>query len=68
MRPMTESDAVRIAQRACAERRIRWEEPYRATRGLRSWRILMPSDRRGGNTMILVSRTSGIARVHRYGR
>jgi hypothetical protein len=66
--PISESEAVQIAQRACADRNIEWEEPYRAYKGLRSWRILTPSDRRGGNTMILVSRKSGTVRLHRYGR
>jgi hypothetical protein len=66
--PISESEAVRIAQQACADQHIRWEEPHRTTKGLRSWRILTPSDRRGGNTMIIVSRKSGMVRLHRYGK
>jgi hypothetical protein len=59
---------VRIAQDACAERGIAWREPHRAKKGWRNWRVWMPSDRRGGNAVVIVSRASGTAKVHFYAR
>ena len=65
---VTEADAVRIAQEACAERGIAWREPYRINRGWRNWRVWMPSDQRGGNATVIISRISGEAKVHFYAR
>jgi len=64
----SESDALRIAQEVCAQHEIPWLEPHTVTRGWRWWRVRTPSDQRGGNAIILVSRKTGIARVRRYSR
>jgi hypothetical protein len=63
-----ESEAVRIAHQALAERGIEWDEPHRVKKGWRNWRILTPSNRRGGNSEIKVSRKTGAAKVRRYVR
>jgi hypothetical protein len=65
---ISESEAVRIAKQACAEKSLRWREPYRVKTGWRSWTILMPSNVLGGNAVISVSKNSGEAKVRYYAR
>jgi hypothetical protein len=65
---VTESDAVRIAQEECSRLGIEWRDPYPVKKGWRRWRVYMPSDVKGGNATILVSRTTGVVRVRYYDR
>ena len=65
---ISEAEAVRIAEEACVERGIAWREPYRVKRGWRSWSVRMPSNMRGGNAVIAVSRKTGQAKVRFYAR
>ena len=45
---ITESDAVRLAQDECSRLGVQWREPFRVKKGWRWWRILTPSNVRGG--------------------
>lgn len=65
---ISESQAVEIAKQACAERGIRRHEPYRAKRGWLRWTVMMPSNVRGGNAVIYVSKKDGQAKVRYYER
>lgn len=63
-----ESEVVKIAQQACHDRSIQWREPYRVKEKWRSWRVDMPSNQRGGNAVIYVSKKSREAKVRYYPR
>lgn len=65
---ISEADAVRIAQEECARRGIDWREPYKITKGWRRWQVSMPSNQRGGNATIFVSRTTGVVKMRYYAR
>jgi hypothetical protein len=65
---MSETEVVRIAQQACAERDLPWLEPYRVKRGWRWWKVMTPSKRKGGNSIIYVHRRTGTAKVRHYDR
>jgi hypothetical protein len=63
----TEADALRLAEDECARRHLAWDHP-RVKRGWLRWRVYTPSDRRGGNTVVYVSRKNGSVRVRHYRR
>lgn len=65
---MSETQVVRIAQDALSERALPWREPYSVKKGWRWWRVMTPSDRRGGNSVIYVHRRTGEAKVRYYDR
>jgi hypothetical protein len=65
---LSESEVVAIAKEACLDQVIRWREPYSVRQRWRSWRVLMPSNIRGGNAAISVSKKSGEAKIRYYGR
>jgi len=65
---ISELEAVRIAQEACANRGIVWREPYSVSKRWRTWQVLMPSNQRGGNAVIYISRKDGSAKVRFYDR
>lgn len=65
---ITESQVVEIAKDACAERAIPWREPYSVKKGWRGWTVSMPSNVRGGNALIKVSKKGGQAKVRYYRR
>lgn len=65
---ISKSDAARIAQQACAEKDISWQEPYSVRQGWRWWRVTTPSNVKGGNAVILVGRKSGVAKVRYFER
>jgi hypothetical protein len=65
---ITESEAIGIANKALGERGLTWKEPHRIKKGLRNWRIDTPSNQRGGNSTIIVSRRTGAAKVRHYVR
>ena len=67
-RDISEDEALRIAKDACATAEVPWREPYSIRRGLRAWQVRTPSNRRGGNTTILVSRSTGEVTIRRYSR
>ena len=56
---LSEIDVVRIAKDACASKGIEWREPYRLKKGWRHWRVLTPSNRRGGKAVVVISRLTG---------
>jgi hypothetical protein len=59
---ISEPEAVRIAQEECARRGIPWREPYSVRKRWPTWQVDAPSDRRGGNAVIYVSRKHGSSR------
>jgi hypothetical protein len=65
---LTAREVVEIAKVACAERKIDWREPYTVKRGWRNWTVLMPSNVRGGNAVIYVSKKTGQPKVRFYNR
>ena len=65
---VSESKAVEIAKRACAARGIPWREPYRAKKGWLRWTVFTPSEVRGGNAVIYISKKDGRAKVRHYER
>ncbi len=67
-REVSEEAAVRIAQEECLRRGIPWREPFTCKKGWRTWEVRMPSNQRGGNATILVSRTTGEVKIRHYAR
>jgi hypothetical protein len=65
---VSRADAERIARDECARCGIVWREPFSIKRGWRNWQIRTPSNRRGGNALILVSRQDGSARARFFAR
>jgi len=65
---MTETDVVRIAQEALAQRSLQWLEPYTVRKGWRWWTVMTPSNRKGGNSIVSVHRRTGEAKVRHYDR
>ena len=65
---MSETTAIRIAQEECLRKGIEWREPYAVRKRWRSWEVRMPSDRRGGNATIRISRTSGQVKIRFFPR
>ena len=65
---MTDAEAVRIAQEACSRNNIEWREPHSVKKGWRWWTVMTPSNRRGGNAVIAISRTTGKVKVRFYTR
>jgi hypothetical protein len=63
---ISEIDAVRLAQQECQRLGIVWREPYSVKRGWRRWQIRTPSNIRGGNTTIFISRENGDTKVRHY--
>jgi predicted DNA binding protein len=68
MNEMTDAEAVRIAQEACSRHNIEWREPHSVKKGWRWWTVMTPSNRRGGNAVIFISRTTGKVKVRFYTR
>jgi predicted DNA binding protein len=68
MNEMTDAEAVRIAQEACNRRSIQWREPRSVKQGWRWWTVMTPSNLRGGNAIISISRTTGQVKVRFYTR
>jgi predicted DNA binding protein len=65
---MTDAEALRIAQEACRRHNIEWREPHSVKKGWRWWTVTTPSDRRGGNAVITISRRTGRVKVGFYTR
>ena len=63
----SETDALRIAQEACARRGLTWRDPA-IKRGWFRWQILNPSGQRGGNAVVYVRRKDGLTKVRFYDR
>jgi hypothetical protein len=63
----TEADALRVAEAECVRLHLSWDRP-KVIRGWRRWRVYTPGRRRGGNTVVYVSRKNGTVRVRRYER
>jgi hypothetical protein len=56
------------AQRACADRGIEWRGLHGVKEMWPAWRVDMPSNRRGGNAVIYVSKKIRKAKVRYYPR
>jgi hypothetical protein len=65
---MSEADVLQIAREALVHAGLTWREPYRLKRGWRHWRVLTPSDVKGGNAVVYVNKASGEAKVRHYAR
>jgi hypothetical protein len=63
----SETEALRIAQEACVQRRLPWRDPA-IKKGWIRWQISSPSGQRGGNAVIYVRRKDGVIRVRFYER
>jgi hypothetical protein len=63
----TQDAALRIAEAQCTRRGFEWRDPT-IERGWRWWRVATPGGQRGGNTVVLVSRRTGTAKVRHYTR
>ena len=65
---VSDVEALRVAQEECGRRGIPWREPYRVKKGWRWWTVQMPSNQRGGNAIVLVSRKTGKVKMRYYRR
>jgi hypothetical protein len=65
---LSEADVVRIARDECTRCGLPWREPYSVRKGWRYWRVLTPSNIRGGNTLVVISRTTREVRIRHYPR
>jgi hypothetical protein len=67
-REISATDAVQIAQDECGKQGIPWREPHSVKEKSDSWEVRTPSNVRGGNATILVSKATGVPKIRYYER